>query len=526
MPTPLERVLAFGHDSRTKLLDGVRKAVKLVGATLGPGGRLILIWRFPHPPFYTKDGVTVFEDIVLDDPFEDAAVQIAKKVSRKTCNEGGDGTTTAAVLTLALLEAGMEAVEAKANPVHLKKGIDAAVEAAIAKLSEMKQEATDEDIRKVARISANSDPELADHVSQAVITAGKDGAVVIDSSEGLETYVQAAQGCELFTGWVSNLFVTDQKTATSALEDCYVLLLDKKFQSIADMLPLINDLCSTSTSGSKPLFVISETLEGEALATLAAGHVQKNMRCCAVKTPGYKEAGRELLEDIASLTGATVISDELGLSYRDIRREHLGRAQTVKVTQTTTTIVGGHANYEKLEDRKEEIRLALEREKDPSQQDRLQQRLSRLGGGVQVIRIGGSSEVEVLEKAYRAEDAMHAVRSAQKSGIVEGAGMALSRASGALQLEGNKDFMAGVAIVKQAMTRPRDLILENAGYKPEEVLAEMPQGYGFDAMLGKYGDLRSMGIVDPFLVVSQALRNAASVAGSMLLTEGAIVPKR
>lgn len=524
------KLINHGKDSRAKILAGTYTLYDLVSSTLGPGGRFIAIKRSSHPldvPFLTKDGKTVAENIFLKDEFEDAGAAMVKDAAIQTCKEVGDATTTATVLAYHIYKQGIEAIEAGANPVLLKKGMDAAVQAATEAIKEMKTNVVGDDIQKVSRISANGDAEMADLVAQAVVMAGQNGTVEISRSDTTETKIRQVDGCQLNSGWITPRFITDEKTGEAVLEKPYILLFDKKIQSISDMLPFLEKVSDQNRS----ILIIAENLEGEALATLVFNKVQGVLRSCAIRTPGYKEMGRELLEDIAALTGATVIGDDLGLKLSSVGFEHLGEADLVKVGQEYTSILGGHANAARLQDRIEEIHAAKTRETDQSQLERLQLRLSRLSGGIVVIQIGGATQLEVEEKFYRAEDAMHAVRAALEGGIVPGGGVALLRASN-LVFSGKaptvKDEEKGRNIIVNAMTAPIQKIATNAGFDHMEVLntvsGALTEGFGFNAMTGEYGDMKEMGIVDPAKVVLAALKNAASIASNMLLCEGMVVP--
>lgn len=522
------KLINHGDESRSKIYAGVKVLADLVSSTLGPGGRLICIHRPMDVPFLTKDGVTVAKEVYLSDEFEDAGAQMVKDASSRTCDEAGDGTTTAAVLAHSMFKQGLDAIAGGANPVMLKKGMDAAVEVACYALKQMATKVEGEDIRRVAAISANGDQEMADLVSAAVVQAGTDGVVVIDESHTLETKIQVIDGCQLNTGWISPRFITDEKLGESVLEKPYLLLIDKKLQSISEMLPFLEKVSDENRS----ILVIAEDLQGEALATLVFNKVNGVLRSCAIRTPGYKEAGREILEDIAALTGATVIGDDLGLKLSSIGFEHLGQAETVKVSQIATSILGGKSDTQRLQERMEEIRAGIARESDQSQRERLQARLSRLGGGIVVIRVGGASALEVEEKKYRAEDAMHATRAAIEGGIVPGGGVALVRASMFVHsrvdaFTGNKDRDQGMEIVCTAMKEPIQKIASNAGFDPTEaigpVLASKHPNLGFNALTGNHGDLKEQGVIDPVKVVLSALRNAESIASVMLVTEGMIV---
>ena len=491
-------------------------------------------------PFLTKDGKTVAESVFLADEFEDAGAAMVKDVSIQTCKEAGDGTTTAAVLAHSIFKQGLDAIEAGANPVMLKKGMDAAVQAAVEQLKAMAQPVSDEDVMKVARISANGDEEMANLVATAVTRAGKTGVVELSFSNSTETSIRVVDGCQLLAGWASPTFITDPRLEEALLENPYILIIGKKLQSISEMLESklgVKPLLEQISDSQRPLLIICDDIQGEALATLTFNHKRGVLKCCAIRTPGYKDAGREILEDVASLTGATVITDDLGMKLSSIGFQHLGQAGTVKVGQQITTILDGKADAVRLAERIEGIQLAQQRETDQAEVERLQLRLSHLAGGVVTVLIGGKTELEVRERYYRAEDCMHSTQVAREQGTVPGGGVALLNCCHIKCMgQGNhKDFMTGFRIVQDAMLEPIQKIAHNAGFDPDVVLKDVmapdlsdptiaPRNYGFNALTGHYGDLREMGVIDPLKVVLSALTSAESIASNMLLTEGMIVP--
>lgn len=535
MPS-FHRLTNHGKDSRAKIFSGMQILCDLVSSTLGPGGRFICIRRTNHPmdvPFLTKDGKTVAESVVLLDAFEDAGATMVKDVSIQTCKEAGDGTTTAAVLAFSIFKQGLEAIDAGANPVMLKKGMDAAVVAACQALTELATPVTDEDLPKVAAISANGDQEMAELISAAIIRAGSTGATALSFSNDTETKVQVVDGLQLLSGYASPAFKTDEKNGECVLENPYILIVNKKLQDISEMLEMKNGqkpLLEQISDQSRSLLVIADDIQGQALATLTFNKARGVLKCCAIRTPGYKEAGREILDDVAVLTGATVISDDLGMKLSSIGFEHLGQAGTVKINAQTTSILEGKCDPARLQARVEGIQTSQSRETDQAEIERLQQRISQLSGGVVVIQVGGKTELEVKEKYYRAEDAMHAVRAAREGGIVPGGGVALVRCAEVPitdKLMENKDFKTGTEIVSIAMMQPIQRIAGNAGFDGNDVLRETtskPGNYGFNALTGEFGDLKEMGVIDPVKVVLSALRNAESIASNMLLTEGMILP--
>ena len=526
MPQPYEKLISLHDDTRDKLLAGLQILYDLVSATLGPGGRFICVHRAADWPFTTKDGKTVAEEVFLHDEFQNAAAQMVKEVSIETCRETGDGTTTACVLAYHIFKDGIQAVKAGANPVTLKKGMDAATHQALAFLEKLATPVVGEDIRRVAAISANGDQEMADLISSAVVKAGRTGAVTLDYSHDTETKIQVVDGCQLDTGWVSPQFITDPKLGECVLENPYILLIDKKLQSIDGMWER-GSLLEKISDANRSLLLVCENIEGQALATLVYNKTRGALKCAAVRTPAYKEAGRELLEDIAALTGATVIGDEMGLKLSSIGFEHLGQAGTVKISQTQTSILDGIPVPERLQTRIEHIQAAQLREPDQMRVEHLQLRLSRLSGGIVVVRIGGNTPLEVEEKKYRAEDAMHATRAAIEKGIVPGGGVALLRASQSLECTStqSKDYDQGYVIVRNALEQPIKKIASNAGYDGDQVWGNVVKelgSFGFDALTGTFGDMKENGIVDPVKVVLSALKNAESIATNMLLIEGMI----
>jgi chaperonin GroEL len=526
--------ISVGKESRDAIYKGVKILTDLVGSTLGPGGRFICIKRTQHPmdvPFLTKDGKTVAESVFLADEFEDAGAAMVKDVSIQTCKEAGDGTTTAAVLAHSMFKQGLDAIEAGANPVLLKKGMDAAVQAAVEKLKAMAVPVSDEDVAKVAMISANGDKEMADLVSAAVIRAGKNGAVELSYSNTVETKIRVVDGCQLLSGWASPQFITDPRLEEALLENPYILIINKKLQSINEMVESKGgkkSMMEQISDQQRSLLIICDDVQGEALAQLAYNKVRGVLKVCAIRTPGYKDAGREILEDVAALTGATVITDDLGMKLSSIGFEHLGQAGMVKVGQQVTTILDGKPDPARLAARIEGIQMAQQRETDQAEIERLQLRLSHISGGVVTIMVGGKTELEVREKFYRAEDAMHAVQVAREQGTLPGGGVALVRAAEPIPVEAEPtDYQKGMEIVKRAMMEPIQKISLNAGYDPKEVLVKVAfkeLNLGFNAQSGQYGDLREMGVIDPLKVVLSALTSAESIASNMLLTEGMIVP--
>jgi chaperonin GroEL len=534
MNQSFNKLHCVGEETREHLFKGVNIVGDLVSATLGPGGRLICIKRTQHPadvPFTTKDGKTVAESIFLKDEYQDAGAQMVKDASIQTCKEAGDGTTTSALLAQSMFNYGLEAIKQGANPVILKKGMDRAAHDAIVALKKTATPVEGDDIRRVAIISSNGDEFLADLVSTAVIKAGKIGAVELSFSNTTETHVQVVEGCQLLSGYTSRTFITDPKTEESILDNPYILIINKKLQDISEMLEVkvqSKPLLEQISDQQRPLLIIADDIQGQALATLTFNHARGVLKCCAIRTPGYKEAGREVLEDIAVLTGATVISDDLGLKLSSIGFEHLGQAGTVKVGSQVTSILDGKANPARLQARIENIQLAQQRETDQAEIERLQLRLSQLSGGIVVIRIGGATELEVKERYYRAEDAMHATRAAVEDGIVPGGGVALLRASQDIEQSGAHIEDIGYSIVCKAMMEPLKKIAANAGYDPGYTLQDVAllgnSSYGFNAITGKLGDMKEMGILDPVKVVVSALKNAESIASQMLICEGLVLP--
>jgi chaperonin GroEL len=516
-----------GADSRESILKGVNILADLVESTLGPGGRFICIHRPMSKPFLTKDGVTVAREVFLQDEFEDAGAQMVKDVASKTCNEAGDGTTTATLLARTIYSEGLKATRAGANPVILKKGMDFAVSHALVALKNLSHQVTDEEVVKIATISANGDGFIGGLVSKAVLKVGTDGVVVVGKSHSSETKLEMVDGCRFWQGWINPYFITNAERQEALLDNPYILIFDKKLVALQPMLPFFEKIAKQKRS----VLIIAENIEGEALSILVNN--RQALQTVPVKAPGYAVDRSTQLEDIAILTGATVITDALGLRLEEIGFEHLGNATSVTVGKEFTTIIEGAGSPAKIQARISELRSAVDMEQDQGTKEKLQDRLSKMSGGLAIIRVGGASELEVEERCYRVEDAMHATRAAIEEGIVPGGGVALLRVALTLEpkelWEGkHKDFMAGLRIVQDAMLMPIQKIASNAGFDPLEVLSKVRSftahpNSGFNALTGEYGDLKDQGIIDPAKVVRSALSNAESIASLMLVTEGMIV---
>jgi chaperonin GroEL len=522
----LPKIISFDEEARRALERGVDKLANAVKVTLGPRGRNVVLDKKFGAPTITNDGVTIAREIELDDPYENLGAQLAKNVATKTNDIAGDGTTTATVLAQAMVRAGLRNVTAGANPAELKTGIDAAVEAVEAELSAV---ATDieskEEIAHVASISAQ-DREIGELIAEAMDKVGKDGVITVEESNTLSTELEFTEGMQFDKGPISPHFVTDSEANETVYEDAYVLLSQNKISSISELLPLLEKIIQTS----KPLLVIAEDVEGEALSTLAVNAVRRTFRSVAVKSPYFGDRRKAFLEDIAILTGGRVIAPEVGLKLEEADLEVLGTIRRVTVTRDTTTLVDGGGTAEAVSERIAQIRKEIEQTDSDWDREKLQERLAKLAGGVAVIRVGAATEVELKEKKHRIEDAVSATKAAVEEGIIAGGGSALVHA--AAVLEGNLgltgDAATGVGVVRTALSDPLRWIANNAGHEGSVVVAKVadsPRGTGLDASTGQYVDLVAAGVLDPVKVTKAALRNAASIAAMVLSTETAVVEK-
>ncbi len=517
MPKQLE----FGEGARRRVLEGVTKLSAAVKATLGPKGRNVVLDKKWGAPTVTKDGVSVAKEIELEDKYENMGAQMVKEVASKTSDVAGDGTTTATVLAEAIFREGLRNVTAGANPMALKRGIDKAVEAVIAKLASMsKQVRNDLDvIRNVAAISANSDMEVGDKIAEAMEKVGNDGTITVEEAKGIETTLDVVEGMQFDKGYLSPYFVTDSETMECVLEDCFILINEKKISNLKDLLPLLEQIAK----GGKPLLIIAEDVEGEALATLVVNKIRGTFTAAAVKAPGFGDRRKAMLEDIAILTGGLCITEDLGRSLESVAISDLGRAKRVVIDKDTTTIVEGAGSSADITGRINLIRRQIEETTSDYDREKLQERLAKLAGGVAVINVGAATEIEMKEKKARVEDALHATRAAVEEGIVPGGGTALLRcqdAVDALDLEG--DEKVGSLIVRRSLEAPLRQLALNAGDEGATVVQNVRAkkgNVGYNAESGEYEDLMKAGIIDPTKVTRTALQNAASIAGLLLTTE-------
>ena len=520
--------LLFNTDARSKLKRGVDQLAEAVKVTLGPKGRNVVIDKKFGSPTVTKDGVTVAKEIELSDPIENMGAQMVKEVATKTSDLAGDGTTTATVLAQAIFREGLKNVTAGANPMELKRGIDRAVEAVVEQLRSISvPSAGKKEIAQVGTISANNDKEIGNLIAEAMEKVGKDGVITVEEAKGLETTLETVEGMQFDRGYLSPYFVTDPEKMEAVLEDPYILIHDKKISAMKELLPLLE---KTAQSG-KPLLIIAEDVEGEALATLVVNKLRGTLKVCAVKAPGFGYRRKEMLRDIAVLVGGQVISEELGFKLENTTLSDLGRAKRVVVDKDNTTIVDGKGKPDDIKGRIAEIRAAIEKSTSDYDREKLQERLAKLSGGVAVINVGAATETELKEKKARVEDALHATRAAVEEGIVPGGGVALIRAQGALdKLKGTEDEKIGVEIVRRALEEPIRMIAQNAGAEGSIVVARVKESkdknFGYNAATDVYEDLVKAGVIDPTKVTRTALQNAASIAGLLLTTECVVVEKK
>lgn len=511
----------FGDSARQKLVDGVNILADAVKTTLGPKGRNVVLDKSFGAPTVTKDGVSVAKEIELKDKFENMGAQMVKEVASQTSDVAGDGTTTATVLAQAIMSEGLKAVAAGMNPMDLKRGIDKAVVASVENLQSMSQPCTDSKaIAQVGTISANSDTAVGDIIAEAMEKVGKEGVITVEEGSGLENELDVVEGMQFDRGYLSPYFINNQETMGVDLENPYILLVDKKISNIREMLPLLESVAKAG----KPLLVISEDVEGEALATLVVNNMRGIMKVAAVKAPGFGDRRKAMLQDIAVLTGGTVISEEVGLSLEGATLEDLGSAKRVGINKENTTVIDGAGQHSDIEARVGQIRQQIEETSSDYDREKLQERVAKLAGGVAVIKVGATTEVEMKEKKARVEDALHSTRAAVEEGVVAGGGVALVRVLQAIEsLEGdNDDQTVGIHLARRAMEAPLRQIVANAGEESSVVLDKVKSGegnFGYNAGSGEYGDMLDMGILDPAKVTRSALQNAASIAGLMITTE-------
>jgi chaperonin GroEL len=522
--------IKFGRDAREKMLRGVDILADAVKVTLGPKGRNVIVDKSFGAPRITKDGVTVAKEIELEDKFENMGAQMVREVASKTNDIAGDGTTTATVLAQAIVREGAKAVAAGMNPMDLKRGIDLAVAAVVKDLvAKAKKINTSEEIAQVGTISANGEKEIGQYIADAMQKVGNEGVITVEEAKTAETELEVVEGMQFDRGYLSPYFVTNAEKMVAELEDAYVLLHEKKLSNLQAMLPVLEAVVQTG----KPLLIISEDVEGEALATLVVNKLRGGLKIAAVKAPGFGDRRKAMLEDLAILTGGTVISEDIGIKLENVTLEMLGRAKKVSITKENTTIVDGAGKKSDIEGRVTQIKAQIEETTSDYDKEKLQERLAKLAGGVAVIRVGGATEIEVKEKKDRIDDALNATRAAVEEGIVPGGGTALLRASIVLDIKGvNDDQNAGVNIIRRALQSLVRQIAENAGDEASivvgKILESNTDNYGYNAQTSEFGDMIAMGIVDPVKVVRTALQNAASVAGLLVTTEAMIaeLPKK
>ena len=511
----------FGDDARSKMVRGINVLADAVKVTLGPKGRNVVLERSVGGPTVTKDGVSVAKEIELQDKFENMGAAMVREVASKTSDNAGDGTTTATVLAQAIVDEGMKFVAAGMNPMDLKRGIDKAVTAAIEELKKIsKPTTTNKEIAQVGSISANSDHEIGEIISEAMDKVGKEGVITVEDGKSLKNELEVVEGMQFDRGYLSPYFINTPEKQTAVLDNPYILLHDKKISNIRELLPVLEQVAKAA----RPLLIIAEDIEGEALATLVVNSIRGILKVVAVKAPGFGDRRTAMLEDIAVLTGGTVISSTVGLSLDKATLNELGSAKKVEVSKENTTIIDGAGNAEAIEARVKNIRTQIEAATSDYDREKLQERVAKLAGGVALIKVGAATEVEMKEKKARVEDALHATRAAVEEGIVPGGGVALIRAKLAIQgLKGDNDEQnAGIKIVLRAMEEPLRQIVANAGDEPSVVVNTVAQGegnFGYNAQTAEYGDLVEMGVLDPTKVTRTALQNAASVASLILTTD-------
>ena len=511
----------FGNEVRQKMVNGVNVLANAVRVTLGPKGRNVVLDRAFGGPHITKDGVSVAKEIELKDKFENMGAQMVKEVASKTNDVAGDGTTTATVLAQAIVAEGMKYVTAGMNPTDLKRGIDKAVAALVEELKNIAKPCdTSKEIAQVGSISANSDEQVGAIIAEAMEKVGKEGVITVEDGKSLENELDVVEGMQFDRGYLSPYFINDAEKQIAALDNPFVLLFDKKISNIRDLLPVLEQVAKAS----RPLLIIAEDVEGEALATLVVNNIRGILKTVAVKAPGFGDRRKAMLQDIAILTGGVVISEEVGLSLEKATLDDLGQAKRIEIGKENTTIIDGFGDAAQIEARVAEIRQQIETATSDYDKEKLQERVAKLAGGVAVIKVGAATEVEMKEKKDRVEDALHATRAAVEEGVVAGGGVALLRARAALENlhTGNADQDAGVQIVLRAVESPLRQIVANAGGEPSVVVNKVLEGegnYGYNAGSGKYGDMIEMGVLDPAKVTRSALQHAASIAGLMLTTD-------
>ena len=522
----MAKQLMFNEEARKSLLTGVQKLSDAVKVTLGPKGRNVLLDKKFGAPTVTKDGVSVAREVELEDPYENMGAQLLKEVATKTNDVAGDGTTTATVLAYAIVKEGLKSVAAGINPMGIKRGIDKAVAVAVEDIRKNKKEIKDkEEISQVAAISANNDREIGDEIAHAMEKVGKDGVITVEESKTIDTTTDFVEGMQFDRGYLSPYFATNRDTMTTVLENPYILIFDKKISNMKDLLPVLEKVAQSG----KPLLIIAEDVEGEALATLVVNTIRGALNVCAVKAPGFGDRRKAMLEDIAILTGGQVISEEVGLKLENTELDQLGQANTIKVEKENTTVINGAGTEDDIKGRIAQIKAQIEETTSDYDREKLQERLAKLAGGVAVINVGAATEVELKEKKHRVEDALSATRAAVEEGIVSGGGLTLIQAANSLEKANLSDYAddekVGFVIVKRALEEPIRQIAENAGVDGAIVADKAKgekKGVGFDANAMTWTDMVGAGIIDPAKVTRSALQNAASISGLLLTTECAI----
>jgi chaperonin GroEL len=515
----------FHEDARARMVHGLNILADAVKITLGPKGRNVVLERSWGAPTITKDGVSVAKEIELKEKFENMGAQMVKEVASKTSDVAGDGTTTATVLAQAIVREGMKYVASGMNPMDLKRGIDKAVTAVVEELKKISRPCnSSKEVAQIGSISANLDSEVGKIIADAMEKVGKEGVITVEDGKSLQNELELVEGMQFDRGYLSPYFINNAEKQSALLEDAYVLLCDKKISSIRDLLPLLEQVAKAG----KPLLIVAEEVEGEALATLVVNNLRGILKTLAVKAPGFGDRRKEMLQDIAVLTGGTVISEELGLTLEKVTLKDLGRVKKVESTKEHTTLIDGAGDKKAIEARVKQIRMQIEEATSDYDKEKLQERLAKLAGGVALIKVGAATEVEMKEKKARVEDALHATRAAVEEGIVPGGGVAFIRAKQVLEgkLKGdNHDQEAGIKIVMKALEEPLRIIVDNAGAEPSVVLnkvLEQKGNFGFNAQTEEFGDLVQMGVIDPTKVARTALQNASSVAGLMLTTDAMV----
>jgi len=523
------KYLEFSTDARARLKRGVDQLADAVKVTLGPKGRNVVIDKKFGSPTVTKDGVTVAKEIELDDEIENMGAQMVKEVATKTSDLAGDGTTTATVLAQAIYREGLKSVTAGANPMSLKRGIEKAVESVVAELKKISvPTAGRKEIAQVGSISANNDKEIGNLIAEAMDKVGKDGVITVEEAKGLETTLETVDGMQFDRGYLSPYFITDPEKMEAVLEDAYILIHDKKISSMKDLLPVLEKVAQAG----KPLLIVAEDVEGEALATLVVNKLRGTLKVCGVKAPGFGDRRKEMLRDIAILTGGQVISDEVGVKLETTTLNDLGRAKRIVIDKDNTTLVDGKGKHDAIEGRKNEIKAQIEKSTSDYDKEKLQERLAKLAGGVAVLNVGAATETEMKEKKARVEDALHATRAAVEEGIVPGGGVALlwcqkvlDKAKGA-----DEDEKIGIEIVRRSLEEPIRAIAQNAGAEGAIVVGKVKESkdknFGYNAQTDAFEDLVAAGVIDPTKVTRTALQNAASIAGLLLTTECVVVEKK